>query len=100
MDANDDGNGESPEARRRLVRAILEGRATRRGAARALGVSVQTVRRWVERERGSLFVAVDAVGCGEARTVEVVVRGGRALRAPSDLEASELVRLVRALESC
>lgn len=90
------------DPRREVARAILEGRLTRAEAVRDLGISSEAVRRWVSRERRARFVAVDVRDepPSEVSIVEVLLAGGRVLRVPAAIEASALVRLVRALESC
>jgi transposase-like protein len=90
------------DPRRDVAAAVLQGRLTLVQAARELGTSREVIRRWVSRERRAGFVAVDvrADDAGAVAVVEVVVAGKRVLRAPTTIEASALVRLVRALESC
>jgi transposase-like protein len=94
-------------ARREVVAAIRSGEISRADAARELGVSASTVRDWERAERTSAdhrFVAVEIGDRREApravAALEVALVGGRVLRVASGFDAGEVVRLVRALESC
>lgn len=89
-------------ARRDVVAEIRAGRVSRAEVASALGVTREAVRRWVRREEAqSRFVAVEVCAAPEGgATLEVVVAGGRVVRVPPSFDAAELVRVVRALESC
>lgn len=96
--------------RQEVIRAIRAGEVTEKGAATRLGVSRQSIRRWLSRgapKRGpSRFLAVEltrpeilASPVPTPGFVEISLRDGRVLRVPLDVDASRVGRFVRAFES-
>ena len=97
-------------ARREVVRAIRAGELTRAAGATRLGVSRQSIYRWLAsrgaRKRPSRFVAVELTR-PEVPTppaplsglVEITLRDGRFLRVPLSVDAAALGRFVRGFES-
>lgn len=92
--------------KRAVVREIRAGELTEIEAATRLGVSRQSVRRWMERAAPSKgrrdFVAVDLtpapIPASAIALVEIGLRGGRTLRVPLDVPVDLLRALVGALE--
>ena len=96
--------------RQEVVREIRAGEVTEQAAASRLGVSRQSIRRWLSRgtpNRGpSRFLAVKltrpeilASPVASPGLVEIALRDGRVLRVPLDVDASRVGRFVRAFES-
>jgi transposase-like protein len=97
-----DANEEWAEQRRRIAAEVRAGRASAAEIGAALGVSRETVRRWVRGEKAeSRFVRVavhPAPSAGAA--LEVVLDRGVVLRVPPGFDEDEVARLVRALRAC
>lgn len=96
--------------RQEVVRAIRAGEVTEQAAATRLGVSRQSIHRWLARgtlkRRPSRFLAVAltrpeilASPAPSPGLVEIALRDGRVLRVPLDVDASRVGRFVRAFES-
>jgi hypothetical protein len=103
------------KTRAEVVEAIRTGRITGREVMEELGISSALLGGWCRAEQVRREgVAKDADPVAPARfaevrligdrarggRVDVLLRGGRRLRVPSGFDAEEVVRLVRALESC
>lgn len=97
-------------ARREVVRAIRAGELTRAAAATRLGVSRQSIYRWLSsrasKERPSRFVAVELTRpevlpppAPLSGLVEITLREGRVLRVPLSVDGEALGRFVRGFES-
>ncbi|HEX5828615.1 MAG TPA: hypothetical protein VFY23_13905 [Candidatus Limnocylindrales bacterium] len=101
--------------RAEVVEAIRTGRITGREVMEELGISSALLGGWCRAEQVRRDGAVKAAGpvvpprFAEVRLVGdrpiaaraiVVLRGGRRLRVAPGFDADEVVRLVRALESC
>lgn len=98
-------------ARREVVRAIRAGELTRAAAATRLGVSRQSIYRWLSsrasKERlPSRFVAVELTrpevlppSAPLPDLVEITLREGRVLRVPLSVDAEALGRFVRGFEA-
>ena len=97
--------------RAEIVRAIRSGRIDAKAVMEELGVSGSVVGGWCSAEdrRGRArsskpvrFAELSLVGPAPTGPAPMLVslRGGRRLRVACGFDAAELVRLVRALESC
>lgn len=96
--------------RQEVVRDIRAGEVTEPAAAARLGVSRQSIRRWLSRgtsKRGlSRFLPValtrpEILACpvSSPSLVEIALRDGRVMRVPLDVDAATVGRFVRAFES-
>lgn len=96
------------EVRGEIVDAIRSGLFTGREVMDGLGISSGILGGWfraeqTRRAKGSgAFTEVTLVGDAPRRSprVEIRVRGGRRLRVPHGIDAAEISRLVRVLETC
>jgi len=95
--------------RAEVVAAMRSGLLTGREVIERLGISAGMLGGWVRAEETRLsrrgasgdFAEVSLVGSGpRSASAVVLLRGGRRVRVSAGFDAAELVRLVRALESC
>ena len=94
--------------RAQVVEAVRSGLLSGREVMECLGISSGVLGGWCRAEdsrasspRAPAFSEVSLIGGAERSSSAVVLlRGGRRVRVPHGFDAGEIVRLVRALESC